>query len=114
MAACASSDREEGSGDGGGGEAAAGGGTFVFGAAGDPVMFDPAFATDGESFRVTRQIYEGLLTNEPGTANLEPALAESYEASEDGLEYTFQLREGVTFHDGTDFNAEAVDRKSVV
>ena len=103
LASCASSDREEsaeGSGDGGG--------TFVFGAAGDPVMFDPAFATDGESFRVTRQMYEGLLTNEEGSADLAPALAESYEVSGDGLEYTFSLREGVTFHDGTDFNAEAV------
>lgn len=106
MAACASSDREEGSGEGGG--ESTGGGTFVFGAAGDPTMFDPAFATDGESFRVTRQIYEGLLTNEPGTADLAPALAESYEVSEDGLTYTFALREGVTFHDGTDFNGEAV------
>jgi peptide/nickel transport system substrate-binding protein len=103
LSACASSDREDS-----GGEEAESGGTFVFGAAGDPVMFDSAFATDGESFRVTRQIHEGLLTNEPGTANLEPALAESYEASEDGLEYTFQLREGVKFHDDTDFNAEAV------
>ena len=107
MSACASSDREEGSGGEGGGEAASGG-TFVFGAAGDPTMFDPAFATDGESFRVTRQIYEGLLTNEPGTADLAPGLAEDYEVSEDGLTYTFALREGVTFHDGTDFDAEAV------
>jgi peptide/nickel transport system substrate-binding protein len=104
MAACASSDRDE-SGDSAESE---GGGTFVFGAAGDPTMFDPAFATDGESFRVTRQIYEGLLTNEPGTADLAPALAESYEVSDDGLTYTFALREGVTFHDGTDFNADAV------
>jgi peptide/nickel transport system substrate-binding protein len=104
LAACASSDREEGAGAG----EAESGGTFVFGAAGAPTMFDPAFATDGESFRVTRQLYEGLLTNEPGSADLAPALAESYEVSEDGLTYTFALREGVTFHDGTEFNAEAV------
>ena len=105
MGACASSDRDSG---GTSAEGGSGGGTFVFGAAGDPAMFDPAFATDGESFRVTRQIYEGLLTTRAGSADLEPALAEDYEVSEDGLEYTFALREGVTFHDGTDFNAEAV------
>ncbi|MGY5882516.1 ABC transporter substrate-binding protein [Modestobacter lacusdianchii] len=104
MAACASSDRDDSGEEG----SADSGGTFVFGAAGDPTMFDPAFATDGETFRVTRQIYEGLLTNEPGTADLAPALAEDYEVSEDGLTYTFALRDGVTFHDGTEFNAEAV------
>lgn len=104
-AACASSDRDESSGSG---EGSSSGGTFVFGAAGDPTMFDPAFATDGESFRVTRQIYEGLLTNAQGSADLEPSLAESYDVSEDGLTYTFDLRDDVSFHDGTPFNAEAV------
>jgi peptide/nickel transport system substrate-binding protein len=105
MGACASSERDSGEGaaEGGGG-----GGTFVFGAPGDPAMFDPAFATDGESFRITRQIYDGLLTTKAGSADIEPALAEDYEVSEDGLEYTFALREGVKFTDGTDFNAEAV------
>jgi len=101
LSACAESAREEGSGDGGGG-------TFVFGAAGDPGSLDPAFATDGETFRVTRQMFEGLLEPGEGTAEPQPGLAESYEASEDGLIYTFQLKEGVTFHDGTDFNADAV------
>jgi peptide/nickel transport system substrate-binding protein len=95
MAACASSDRDEPSAEGGGGES---GGTLVFGAAGDPTMLDPAFGSDGETFRISRQIFDGLLTTEPGTADLAPALAKSYEASEDGL----------TFHDGTDFDAEAV------
>ncbi|MGY2127051.1 ABC transporter substrate-binding protein [Blastococcus sp. SYSU DS0617] len=108
LSACASSDRD----DSGDGADAAGegqsGGTLVFGAAGDPAMFDPAFASDGETFRIARQIHEGLLTNEPGTTELVPALAEDWEVSEDGLEYTFNLREDVQFHDGTDFNAEAV------
>jgi peptide/nickel transport system substrate-binding protein len=104
LSACASSDR--GSDNEGGG--AQTGGTFVFGAPGDPAMFDPAFGTDGETFRISRQIYDGLLTTKAGSADIEPALAESYDVSEDGLEYTFTLREGVKFHDGTDFNAEAV------
>jgi peptide/nickel transport system substrate-binding protein len=103
VAACGS--ERDGSGENAEGES---GGTFVFGAPGDPAMLDPAFGTDGETFRISRQIYDGLLTTEPGTADIAPALAEDWEVSEDGLEYTFALREGVTFHDGTDFNAEAV------
>ena len=103
LSACASSDRDS---EGEGAEQT--GGTFVFGAPGDPAMFDPAFATDGESFRITRQLYDGLLTTKAGSADIEPALAEDYAVSDDGLEYTFTLREGVTFTDGTDFNAEAV------
>jgi peptide/nickel transport system substrate-binding protein len=108
LAACASSDRDSGSGEGGGGDEAQSGGTLVFGAAGDPAMLDPAFGSDGETFRVARQIHEGLLGNELGGTEPVPELAEDYEVSEDGLEYTFNLRQGVTFHDGTDFNAEAV------
>ncbi|MGX5656764.1 ABC transporter substrate-binding protein [Geodermatophilus nigrescens] len=106
LAACASSDRD--SGEGGEGGEAQSGGTLVFGAAGDPAMLDPAFGSDGETFRVARQIHEGLLGNELGGTEPVPELAEDYEVSEDGLEYTFNLRQGVTFHDGTDFNAEAV------
>ncbi|CAN5212031.1 ABC transporter substrate-binding protein [soil metagenome] len=104
VSACAESERA----DTDDGDPAASGGTMVFGAAGDPKVLDPAFASDGETFRVLRQIYEGLLTSEEGSAELAPALAESFEPSEDGLTYTFELREGVLFHDGTDFNAEAV------
>lgn len=95
--------------DGGGGDA---GGdvdsTFVFGASGDPSSLDPAFASDGESFRISRQIFEGLVGVESGTADPAPMLAESWEQSDDGLSYTFTLKEGVTFHDGTEFNADAV------
>lgn len=82
--------------------------TFVFAASADPASLDPAFASDGETFRVSRQIFEGLVGVEQGTADPAPLLAESWEQSEDGLSYTFQLKEGVTFHDGTEFNAEAV------
>ncbi|WP_439593649.1 ABC transporter substrate-binding protein [Microbacterium sp.] len=82
--------------------------TFVFGSSGDISSLDPAFASDGESFRVSRQIFEGLVGVEPGTADPAPLLAESWEQSEDGLSYTFTLKEGVTFQDGTEFNADAV------
>jgi peptide/nickel transport system substrate-binding protein len=107
LSGCAESDREE-AGSGGGESAEETGGTFVFAASSDPVSLDPAFASDGETFRVARQIFEGLVGTEPGTAEPAPLLATEWESSEDGLSYTFQLREDVEFHDGTPFNAQAV------
>lgn len=83
-------------------------GSFIFAASSDPKTLDPAFASDGESFRISRQVFEGLVGTKPGTADPAPLLAESWETSEDGLTHTFQLKDGVTFHDGTEFNAEAV------
>ncbi|WP_309136330.1 ABC transporter substrate-binding protein [Nocardioides campestrisoli] len=101
LTGCAESERsDEGNSDGGG--------TFVFAGAAEPKLLDPAFASDGETFRVARQMFEGLVGTEPGTPDPAPLLAESWDNSEDGLEYTFQLRDGVSFHDGTEFNAEAV------
>jgi peptide/nickel transport system substrate-binding protein len=107
LSGCLASERDQG----GGGEATGEGptrDTFVFAASSDPASLDPAFANDGESFRVARQIFEGLVGTEPGTPEPAPLLAESWDVSDDGLEYTFHLKEGVTFHDGTDFDAEAV------
>ncbi len=89
------------------GEEAAGG-TLVFGTSADPKTLDPPLASDGESLRVSEQLYEGLVTLEPGGTEPVPALAKSWESSEDATSWTFQLREGVTFHDGEPFNAEAV------
>ncbi len=84
------------------------GGTFIFGRGGDSVQLDPAIVTDGESFRVTGQCLEPLYQYEPGTTKPVPALATECTANEDSTEWTCQLREGVKFHDGTDFNADAV------
>lgn len=81
---------------------------LVWGRGGDSVSLDPIQVTDGESLKVTHQIYEGLLDYAPGSTEVVPVLATEWEASPDGLEWTFQLRQGVKFHDGTDFNAEAV------
>lgn len=81
---------------------------FVFGAQGEPVCLDPAVITDGISGRVINQIYEGLVKFDKDTTNPVPALAKSWTTSDDGKEWTFKLQEGVKFHDGTDFNAEAV------
>ena len=104
LSGCVASERSDD-----GGEAAGDvDGTFVFAASSDPASLDPAFAQDGESFRVSRQMFEGLVGTEPGTADPAPLLAESWESSEDGMSHTFTLKEDVTFHDGTPFNAEAV------
>ncbi len=106
LSGCAESQRDDsGGGDAGGSDVNS---TFIFAASSDPKSLDPAFASDGESFRVSRQIFEGLVGTKPGTADPAPLLAESWEQSKDGLSYDFKLKEGVKFHDGTDFNAEAV------
>jgi hypothetical protein len=89
-------------------EEAAPGGTFIFGRGGDSVQLDPAIVTDGESFRVTGQCLEPLLQYQPGSTRVIPALATACNANEDSTEWTCSLREGVKFHDGTDFNADAV------
>jgi len=81
---------------------------FIFGRGGDSVQLDPALVTDGESFRVTGQCLEPLYQYEHSSTKPVPALAESCEANEDATEWTCKLREGVKFHDGTDFNADAV------
>ncbi|MGO1057723.1 ABC transporter substrate-binding protein [Planococcus sp. FY231025] len=83
------------------------GGTLVYGRGADSVGLDPINVTDGESIRVTHNIFETLLEYDQNL-ELQPKLATEYSSSEDGLTWTFKLREGVKFHDGTDFNAEAV------
>jgi peptide/nickel transport system substrate-binding protein len=97
---------------GGSGDPAAQGGgkgkTLVFGTSTDPVSLDPAYVSDGESLRAARQIYETLVTTEEGGTEIVPLLATSWEPNADGTSWTFQLRDGVKFHDGTEFNAEAV------
>lgn len=93
---------------GGDGDQAPKGGTLVFGASTDPVTMDGAFTLDGESFRVMHQLLEGLVGVEPGGLDIVPELATSWSHSPDGLAWSFELRRGVRFHDGTEFDAEAV------
>lgn len=82
--------------------------TLVFGRGGDSVSLDPANVTDGESLNVTTNVFDTLIDYQEGSTELKPALATNWVASEDGLVWTFTLRQGVKFHDGTDFNADAV------
>ena len=81
---------------------------LVFGRGGDSVSLDPGIVTDGESFKVTQNLFETLLNFGEQDTTIKPGLAKDWSVSDDGLTYTFKLQEGVKFHDGTDFNADAV------
>lgn len=81
---------------------------LIFARGGDSISLDYASVTDGESSRVTKQIYETLIEFDRDSFDIGPGLARDWDVQEDGLRYVFHLQEGVTFHDGTDFNAEAV------
>lgn len=70
--------------------------------------WDPVLGSDLESQRITRQVYDRLVGIDAQTGNPAPSLAESWTISEDGLSYEFVLRQGVTFSDGTVFDADAV------
>ncbi|BBI31128.1 ABC transporter substrate-binding protein [Cohnella abietis] len=85
------------------------GGELIFALAG-PVAadsFDPHKSGMAQQYRVIGSIFDRLVAELPDHT-IKPWLAESWDASPDGLDYTFKLRKDVTFHDGTPFNAEAV------
>jgi ABC-type transport system substrate-binding protein/ABC-type amino acid transport substrate-binding protein len=74
----------------------------------EPIGLYCADETDGESLRACEQVNESLLAYEVGGTAVEPALAESYEPNEDLTEWTFKLRSGVKFHDGSELDAQDV------
>ena len=82
--------------------------TLVVGTEGDPVALDGALVSDGTSLRVLDQVSEGLVDLKPGTLKVIPSLATSWKGTKQGSVWTFQLRHGVKFQDGTPFNAKAV------
>jgi peptide/nickel transport system substrate-binding protein len=86
------------------------GGTLIVGLPGDMVEADPSLVSDSNSSYIQLNVIEGLLGVKPGTlSDVIPVLATDMPTvSSDGLTYTFKLRQGVKFHDGTDFNADAV------
>jgi peptide/nickel transport system substrate-binding protein len=84
------------------------GGTLVYGLGFDlDGTLDPQVTNYDSTIRITLNICEPLVWM-PTATEFVPGLAESWEISEDGTAYTFHLKQGVTFHDGTPFNAEAV------
>lgn len=82
-------------------------GTLVFARSGDASYLDPAVVTDGESVMVTTNLFDTLVAFKPGSIDLVPGLSDRWTRSDDGLEWTFHLREA-KFHDGSQVDADAV------
>ena len=82
-------------------------GVFVCARGADSQKLDPADVDDGESIKVLNNICEGLVRFKTGTTDIDPCLATSWTISPDGLTYSFKLRSGVRFHDGTPLDANA-------
>jgi peptide/nickel transport system substrate-binding protein len=74
----------------------------------EPSTLDPVMVTDQASIEMTYKIFDGLVHFAPGTTEIEPGLAKSWDVTDDGLEYTFYLREGVKFHNGRNLTATDV------
>ena len=81
---------------------------LIVGQIAEPKALDPAAVTAVNDFRILMNVYDGLVRYKDGTLEVEPSLATSWDISDDGTVYTFTLRDGVTFHDGSAFNADAV------
>tara|TARA_R110002012_G_scaffold99971_1_gene238196 strand:+ start:4518 stop:6158 length:1641 start_codon:yes stop_codon:yes gene_type:complete len=74
----------------------------------DVATLDPAIGYDWQNWSMIKSLYDGLMDYEPGTTELRPGLAESYDISEDGKVFTFKIREGVKFHNGRVMTADDV------
>ncbi|MDH4989976.1 ABC transporter substrate-binding protein [Aquamicrobium lusatiense] len=74
----------------------------------DVATLDPAIGYDWQNWSMIKSLFDGLMDYKPGTTELVPDLAESYEISEDGQTFTFRLRQGVKFHNGREMTAEDV------
>jgi len=83
-------------------------GTLVYARGADSKSLDPIAVSDGESVKVIDQIYDTLVAPKATSTALEPGLATEWSTSDDRLTWTFTLRAGVTFHDGTPCDAAAV------
>ncbi|TQR18343.1 ABC transporter substrate-binding protein [Psychrobacillus soli] len=81
---------------------------LIFGRGADSFTMDPQNANEIETWRVTKNIYETLVEYEKDSTEVIPKLATDWSVSEDGKTWTFNLQEGIKFHDGTNFNADAV------
>ncbi|WP_119460974.1 ABC transporter substrate-binding protein [Rhodospirillaceae bacterium SYSU D60014] len=71
----------------------------------DVSTLDPAIGYDWQNWSMIKSLFDGLMDYKPGTTELMPDLAESYEISEDGKTFSFTLRDGVTFHNGRELTA---------
>ncbi|MGO4126059.1 ABC transporter substrate-binding protein [Inquilinus sp. YAF38] len=84
------------------------GGTMTVTYKDDVTTLDPAIGYDWQNWSMIKSLFDGLMDYKPGTTELVPDLAESFEVSADGLTYTFKLRHGVKFHNGRELKAADV------
>ena len=84
------------------------GGSMVVTYKDDVSTLDPAIGYDWQNWSMIKSLFDSLMDYAPGTTDLVPDLAESYEVAPDGLSYTFKLRHGVKFHNGRELTAEDV------
>ena len=84
------------------------GGSIVVTFKDDMSTLDPAIGYDWKNWSMIKSVFDGLLDYKPGSTEIIPDLAESFEVSPDGLAYTFKLRQGVKFHNGREMKAADV------
>ena len=82
--------------------------TFIIARSTDAEILDPGYAFVEGDIDIVFHIFDGLVQFKNDQLDVEPALATDWDVSEDGKTWTFNLRKGVKFHDGTDFNADSV------
>jgi peptide/nickel transport system substrate-binding protein len=82
--------------------------TLIYSRGTDAITMDPIHADVGDTVKVFVNLYDTLVGYDDVTTDLVPSLATSWKTSDDGKEWTFQLREGVKFHDGTTLDSEAI------
>ena len=90
------------------GRALAQGGILRVGLPALPALLDPALAVDAPAGLVVRQIFDTLVQYKDGSSDVEPGLATQWQVSRDGLAWSFRLRDGVRFHDGTPLTSAEV------
>nr|WP_245650199.1 ABC transporter substrate-binding protein [Millisia brevis] len=86
----------------------AGPATLRYGLSGAPTCADPAQSASNQTIYVARQVVDSLTDQDPETGEIVPWLAQSWEINPDATEFTFHLRDGVTFSDGTALTGESV------
>ncbi|MEZ5594684.1 MAG: ABC transporter substrate-binding protein [Gammaproteobacteria bacterium] len=84
------------------------GGSMVVTYKDDVSTLDPAIGYDWQNWSMIKSLFDGLMDYQPGSSELMPDLAESYTISDDGLSYTFKLRQGVKFHNGREMTADDI------
>jgi peptide/nickel transport system substrate-binding protein len=94
--------------DTGGGDSDGGDNVLIAAVSAQPDKFDPHTTSAYPSFQVLENVYDTLVVPNPTDLTMEASLAESWQTSEGGLTWTFALREGVTFHDGSEFDSADV------